>query len=103
MVLPPYNLVLAQITNVGNAGFTTGLENHPTEMGEPEALVGVVRVQVGVGVTVVGTVTPGPPLDRAFDSSSTGHGQSVLERLRGVVRPVSPQTMVTGGNTCGHC
>jgi len=80
-VLPPYNLILAQITNVRGAGFTTGFEKHPTEMRVPEALVSVVWVQVGVGVTVVGTVTPGPPLDRPFDSTSTSHSQNVLERL----------------------
>ena len=84
-VLPPHDLILAQIANIGNAGLAAGFEKHPADMGEPEALVSVVWVQVGVGVTVVGTVTPGPPLDRALYSTSTSHSQSILKRLRGVV------------------
>jgi len=89
-VLPPHDLVLAQITDVGNAGLAAGLEKHPADVGEPEAPVSVVWVQVSVSVTVVGTVTPGPPLDRALDGTGTSHGQSVLERLRGVICPVRP-------------
>ena len=89
-MLPPHNLVLAQVADVGDAGLTARFEKHPTNMGVPETLVSVVWIQVGIGVTVVGTVTPGPPLNRALDSTCTSHSQSVLEWLRGVVCPVSP-------------
>jgi len=89
-VLPPHNLVLAQIADVGDAGLTTWFEEHPTDVGKPEALVSVVRVQVGVSVTVVGTVAPGPPFNRTLDGTSTSHSQYVLQRLRGIVRPVGP-------------
>jgi len=84
-VLPSHNLVLAQIADVGDARLTAGIEKHPTDVGEPEAIVSVVWVQVGVSVTVVGTVTPGPPLNRTLDGTGTSHSQNVLERLRGVV------------------
>lgn len=63
LVLPPYDGILAQIADVRYTGLTTRLQNHPADMGVPKALVGVVRVEVGVGVPVMCPVTPGPPLD----------------------------------------
>jgi len=89
-VLPPYNLVLAQIADVGDARPAARFEKHPADVGVPKALVSVVWVQISVGVTVVGAVTPGPPFNRALDSTGTSHSQSVLERFRGVVCTVSP-------------
>lgn len=89
-MLPPHNLIFAQVADVCNTGLTPRFDQHPTDVGVPESLVGIVRVQVGVGVPVVGTVTPGPPFDRTLDSASASHRQSVLERFRCIVRPVSP-------------
>ena len=62
-VLPPHNFVLAQIADVGNTRLTSGFYKHPAYMREPESLVGIVWIQVGVSIPVVGTVAPGPPLD----------------------------------------
>lgn len=62
-VLPPHDLVSAQIADIGYSGLPAGFEKHPTDVGIPETLMGVVWVQVGVGITMVGTVAPGPPLD----------------------------------------
>lgn len=89
-VLPPHDFVLAQIADVSNTRFTSRLDEHPTDVGVPESLVGIVWIQVSVGVPVVCAVAPGPPLDRALNSASASHCQSILERLRGVVCPVSP-------------
>ena len=84
-VLPPNDLVPAQVTNVGDTGLAAGLDEHPANVGPPEALVRVVRVEVGVGVTVVGTVAAGPPLDGALDRACASHREEVLEWLRRVV------------------
>lgn len=54
-----------------------------------------VGIEVGVGVTMMGTVTPRPPLDGTLDGTSTSEGKTILERLGGVVRTMRPQTMVT--------
>ena len=99
-MLPPHNLVLAQITDVGYAWLAAGFEKHPADVGVPEALVSVVWIQISVGVTVVSTVASGPPLDRTLDGTCASHSQSVLERLRGVVCPVSPQTMIASSDAC---
>lgn len=98
-VLPPDDRVLAQVTDIGNAHLDTWLEDHPADVRPPEALMRVVGVEVGVGVTVVSTVPTRPPLDGPFNGTSPGHGQEVLKRQRRVVRTVCPQTVVASGDT----
>lgn len=66
LVLPLYDRVVSQITNIGNTRLATGLDEHPTEVSVPETFVSIVRIKVGVGVTMVSTVTSGPPLDRTL-------------------------------------
>jgi hypothetical protein len=61
--------------------------------------VGRVRVELGVGVSMVGSVTSGPPLDGSLDGTCTRDGETILERGGSVVRSVSPQSVVTGGDT----
>ena len=98
LVLPLDDLVSAQVRDVGNTDLASGLDDHPSDVGPPEPLVGGVRVELGVGVSVVRSVTAGPPLDRSLDGSGTSEGKSVLKRDRGVVRPVRPQSVIAGGN-----
>lgn len=98
-VLPPDNLVLAQVTDVSDTRLATRLNDHPANVRPPETQMRVVRVELGVGVSVVRTVTTGPPLDRAFDCTGTRRGESILERLRRVVRAVSPEAVVARRNT----
>ena len=78
-MLPSDDRALAQVTDVGNTGLVAGFEKHPANMREPEALVGVVRIEVGVRVTMVGAVTAAPPLNRALNSTSSSYGKEVLE------------------------
>ena len=84
-VLPPYNGVLAQVTNVGNANLVSWLEDHPAHMCPEETTVCVVRVELGIGVAVVSTVTPGPPFDRTFHGTSAGHREEVFQGLGGII------------------
>lgn len=90
VVLPSDNLVLAQVANVGDTRLATGLDEHPTHVRPPESLVSRVRVEVGVGVAMVSTMTARPPLDGTLDGACTSQSQPNLERLGGVVRAMSP-------------
>lgn len=102
-VLPPDDRVLAQVANVGNTGPAAGLDQHPADMGVEETLVCIVRVEVGVGVAMVGAVTTAPPLDGALHSAGTCHGEKILEGERRVIRPVGPKSVVARGDTqSGH-
>ena len=61
-VLPLDDRVDGKVANVRDTGAATRLDDHPADVRPPETLRGRVRVEVGVGVTVVSTVTTGPPL-----------------------------------------
>ena len=55
-MLPFDNRVLAQITDICNAWFTTRFEQHPANVRVEKAFVGVIRIEVGVGVSMVCSV-----------------------------------------------
>lgn len=98
LVLEPDDGVLAQIADVRNTRLPPGLDEHPTDVTPEEALVGVVGVEVGVGVAVMGTVATAPPLNGALDGTSTKEGQHILQRETGVVCAVTPETVVARGD-----
>ena len=62
-VLPPDDLVLVQVTDIGDTRLATRLDEHPANVGPPEAVVGVVWIEGRVGVAVVRAVAARPPLD----------------------------------------
>lgn len=57
LVLPANNGVLRKVANVCDSWFPSGLNHHPTDMGVKKAAMSIVRVKVGVGVTVVSSMT----------------------------------------------
>ena len=77
--------VSSQVGNVGNTRLPSRLDNHPTDVRPEETIVGTVWVQVGVGVSVMSTVSSSPPVDRSFNSTSAHQGEEVLEWSRGCV------------------
>lgn len=95
VVLPPNDVASGQVGNVGDTNLGPRLEDHPADVCPPEPFVGRVRVEAGIGVTVVGSVATGPPLDGSLDSSSSSAGEDVLERARSGVRSVGPQSLQT--------
>lgn len=97
-VLPPHNRVLRQVTDVCNTGLAPGLQQHPSHVTVPKAFVGIVRVEFGVGVPMVGTVTATPPLDRTLDGTRSEESEKVLQRKAGVVCAVGPKTVVSRGD-----
>lgn len=97
-MLPPDNLGPGQVRDVGNTGFAARLDDHPADVGVPEALVGVVGIEVGVGVAVVCAVTSRPPFDGTLDGTGAGGGKEVLEGFGSVVGAVSPETVVAGSD-----
>jgi len=65
----------------------------------PKTFVSRVRIEIGIGVTVVSAVTSRPPFDRTLNCSRSSESEEVLKRFRGGVSSVSPETMVTGSDT----
>jgi hypothetical protein len=56
-MLPPHDLILAQVTDIGDTRLTTGFENHPANMCVPETIVRIVGIEIGIGVPMMSTVT----------------------------------------------
>ena len=100
-VLPFHNGALGEIRHVGHTGLAPGLDHHPADMGPQEPLVCVVRVEVGVGVAVVGAVTSGPPADGAFDGTGTGNGEEILQGDGGIIGTVCPEAVIARGDAFG--
>lgn len=98
-MLPLDDLVSRQVGNIGNADLSSGLDNHPSNVSPPEALVSRVWVKLGVGVSVVCSVSSGPPFDRSLNGTCTSDRKSVLKWDGSVVGSVSPKSVVTGGDT----
>ena len=95
LVLPPDDGVAVEVRDVSDTGFATGDDEHPTDVRPEETLVGGIRVEVGVGISVVGAMASGPPFDGTLDGTCACEGESDLEWSRGVVGPMSPETMVS--------
>ncbi len=74
LVLPSDNLVPREVGNVGDTDLASRLDNHPSYMGPPEALMRGVWVEFGVGISMVRSVTSRPPLDRTLHRSSASDG-----------------------------
>jgi len=68
-MLPPDNIVLGEIAHVCYTGFTTRLDDHPADVRPKQALMGIVRVKIGVGVPVVRTMTTRPPSNGSLNST----------------------------------
>lgn len=79
-MLPTNDWVVVKVSDICDTRFATGLEDHPTDVGPEETVMGPVWVQVGIGVTMVGTMAAGPPFDGTLYSSSTCQAECVLER-----------------------
>ena len=98
LVLPPDNFALGEIADVRNTGLAAGFNNHPTDMGPEKAAVCIVRVQVGIGVTVVRTMATRPPLDGTLNCACACHRKEVLEGFRRIIRSVGPKSVVARGD-----
>ena len=62
LVLPAHDCALREVADVGEDP-TARLEHNPADMRVKESLVRVVRIEVGVGETVMRAVAPTPPFD----------------------------------------
>ena len=85
LVLPLDDGTMGEVRDVRYTGSSTWFEHDPSHVRVEEPLMGVIRVKVGVGVTMVGTMATTPPLDRAFHSTCTGDSKDVLQWETGVV------------------
>lgn len=62
--------------------------------------MGIVWVEVGVGVAMVSTVASCPPFDGSFDCTCACESEEILERLSGVVRTVRPEAVIACCYAC---
>lgn len=99
-VLPLDDGAPAQVADVGDTGLAAGLDEHPADVREEEALVRVVGIKVRVGVAVMRAVATRPPLDGALDGTGACSGQEVLQGLRRVVGAMCPETVVARRYAC---
>jgi hypothetical protein len=97
-MLKPDDVVPVQIGHVGGAELPAGQDDHPTDVGPEKTLVGVVRVELGIGVPMVSAVASGPPLDAALDGAGTCESEDILEGFRGVVGSMGPETVIACGD-----
>jgi hypothetical protein len=70
-VLPLDERVVPEVGDVGRAGTLLRLEHHPAYVRPQQTAFGVVRVEVGVGVPMVGPVSPCPPEAGALGCACT--------------------------------
>lgn len=78
-VLPLHDFALAQVADISNTGTVAGLDKHPPNVREKEALVRIVRIEVCVGIAVMCTVTTGPPFDGTLNSTGSCSRKEVLK------------------------
>ena len=97
-MLPPNDGVLAQIADVGDTGLAAGFHQHPANVRVEETFVGIVWVQLGVGVAMVSAVATRPPFNGTFNSARTSNSKEVLQWYRRVIRAVCPKAVVPSGN-----
>lgn len=97
LVLEDDDGILVEIGDVGTAdSLGVLLHDHPADVRVEETLADRVGILVGIGVSVVSTVIPGPPAGGTLDGGSATSGEPDLERKGGLVRSVSPESVVTG-------
>lgn len=103
-MLPNDYRVLIQVADVGSPdSLRVLLHDHPAKVGVKKTLADGVRVLVGVGVSMMGTMISGPPSDGSFDSSTTSGSKEYSQRQCGGIGTVRPKPMVAGGDTESGC
>ena len=85
-VLPDNNGILVEIGDVSTTNsLGVLLHDHPAQVGVEETLADGVGILLGVGITVMGSVIPGPPADRAFSGTSADGGEVDSEERSSLV------------------
>jgi hypothetical protein len=91
LVLRADERVRVEIGNVCAANtFGILLENHPAEMSVHQSFANRVGILLGIGISMMGTVIPRPPSDRAFNGTTSNRGKNVLKWSRSGIRTMSP-------------
>mmetsp|Transcript_19715 Transcript_19715/g.28695 ORF Transcript_19715/g.28695 Transcript_19715/m.28695 type:complete len:337 (-) Transcript_19715:31-1041(-) len=99
LVLPHYEFVLVQISDIDSARAPLFLlEHHPANMSVPEPLMNCIRVLLGIHISVMGSVVSTPPPDGAFKRCSTPASENQLHKHSGFVALMGPQPVVSRSN-----
>jgi hypothetical protein len=77
-VLPPDNLVFAEIRDIRDTRFAPRLDDHPANVRPQQTAMGIIRVEVRIRVPVVRAMSTRPPLDRPLHRTCTSNSKKVL-------------------------
>ena len=95
-VLPDDDRVFVEVGDISAANaLGVLLHDHPSQVGVEQTLADGVRVLVGVGITVVGTVVASPPASRTLDGTTANSSEPDTQGETSGIRAVSPKTVVT--------
>lgn len=61
--------------------------------------MGTIRVKVGVGITMMRTVTTRPPFDGALNGTRAGESESVFEGFASVISAMCPKSVISRRNS----
>jgi hypothetical protein len=89
-VLPLNEPVSSQIRHVGRTRMQLSGKNHPADVGPEKAPAGIIRVQIGVCVSVVGPMSARPPVAGSLDGTGAPAEKKKLQWEGSVVRAVGP-------------
>jgi hypothetical protein len=78
-MLPPHDLVSCGITDVDSIVLFRLFEDRPEDMSMPESLFDVMRIFVGIGVSMVRSVFARPEFDAPLDCSCAEEGEGELQ------------------------
>ena len=94
-VLPDHHRILIEIGDVGAANpLGILLHQHPPKVGVEEAFADGIWILVGIGISVMGTMVPSPPSNRAFNGTASHGCEEDAKRDSRGIRRVSPKAMV---------
>mmetsp|Transcript_22158 Transcript_22158/g.38305 ORF Transcript_22158/g.38305 Transcript_22158/m.38305 type:complete len:200 (-) Transcript_22158:586-1185(-) len=100
LMLPHDHLVLVKVGNINSSRLPSLLlENHPSDVREPEALVDCIWVLIGIDVPVMRPVVPGPPSSGSLISCGSKEQEQKLDSPMRLERAMGPQSMVSHGDT----
>lgn len=99
VVLPANHGIGSEITDVNLTTLVIILlEDHPSDVSPPEAIVNGIGIFVSVIVTMMGTVIARPPFAGAFEGCTSAENKDESNDPSGGIASMRPKTMISCGD-----